>query len=180
MLSRARGVRVEPRIVAAGDENRQVGYTSLPFNLNPYLAEFLRPTLVSGAVRPAAGEYDVVFDSPSSATAGRFSFRYWIDDARPPSLRLLTRRIARGGTLLVRARDTGSGVDPATVVATLDGRRVRARYGNGVLRIAAGPLARGRHRLVLQVSDYQETRNQENVPRILPNTSRLSAVFVVR
>ncbi len=97
------------------------------------------------------------------------------------TLRAIHREVsARGGTLLVRARDTGSGVDPGTVGATLDGRRVRARYGNGILRIPAAGLGRGRHRLVLQVSDYQETRNQENVPRILPNTSRLSAAFVVR
>jgi hypothetical protein len=171
---------VEPRTVVAGDENRQVGYTSLPINLNPYLADFLDPTLVSGAVRPAPGAYDIVFDSPSQAQAGRFTFRFWIDDARPPTLRLLTRRIARGGTLLVRARDTGSGVDPTTMVASVDGRAVRARYGKGVVRIAAGSLGRGRHRLVLQVSDYQETRNQENVPRILPNTRRISATFVVR
>jgi subtilisin family serine protease len=180
VLSRARGVAVEARTVAAGDENRQVGYTSLPINLNPYLADFLEPAPVSGAVRPAAGQYDVVFDSPSAAAAGRFTFRFWIGDTRPPTLRLLTQRVARGGTLLVRARDTGSGVDPSTMTASIDGRTVRSRYGNGIVRLATGGLARGRHRLVLQVSDYQETRNQENVPRILPNTRRISATFVVR
>jgi hypothetical protein len=131
-------------------------------------------------VRPARGAYDIVFDTPSGTAPGRFTFRFWIDDARPPTLRLLTRRIARGGTLLVRARDTGSGVDPTTMRASLDGRAVRVRYGKGIVRIAAGSLRRGRHRLVLQVSDYQETRNQENVPRILPNTRRISATFVVR
>jgi hypothetical protein len=131
-------------------------------------------------VRPAAGQYDVVFDSPSAAAAGRFTFRFWIGDTRPPTLRLLTQRVARGGTLLVRARDTGSGVDPSTMTASIDGRTVRSRYGNGIVRLATGGLARGRHRLVLQVSDYQETRNQENVPRILPNTRRISATFVVR
>ena len=178
VLSRAG--RIEPRIVFAGDENRQVGYTSLPINLNPYLAGFLDPSLVSGAVRPAPGAYDIVFDSASQAEAGRFTFRFWIDDTRPPSLRLLTRRVARGGTLLVRARDTGSGVDPSTMTATIDGQRVRVRYAGGIVRIPAGSPARGRHRLVLQVSDYQETRNQENVPRILPNTRRISATFVVR
>ena len=180
VLGRATGVRVEARTVEGLDENRQVGYTSLPINLNPYLADFLEASPVSGAVRPKPGVYGIVFDTPTGTPPGAFTFRFWVDDTRPPSLRLLTRRIGRGGTLLVRARDTGSGVDPSTIVARLDGRSVRARYANGIVRIAAGPLGAGRHRLFLQVSDYQETRNQENVPRILPNTRRISATFVVR
>jgi hypothetical protein len=49
-----------------------------------------------------------------------------------------------------------------------------------VIRIGTSGLARGRHRLRLQVSDYQETRNMENVARILPNTRVLRAVVVVR
>ena len=38
----------------------------------------------------------------------------------------------------------------------------------------------GKHRLRLQASDYQESRNMENVPPILPNTRVLSAAIVVR
>jgi hypothetical protein len=34
--------------------------------------------------------------------------------------------------------------------------------------------------LRVQVSDYQETRNMENVGPILPNTGRLTATIVVR
>jgi hypothetical protein len=41
-------------------------------------------------------------------------------------------------------------------------------------------LAHRRHRLTLIVSDYQETKNMENVPRILPNTARLRGTFRVR
>jgi hypothetical protein len=48
----------------------------------------------------------------------------------------------------------------------------------GRLLVPAG-LARGRHRLVAQVSDLQETRNMENVAAILPNTAHLRATFVV-
>jgi hypothetical protein len=36
------------------------------------------------------------------------------------------------------------------------------------------------HRLRLRVSDYQETKNTENVARILPNTRVLSATFRIR
>ena len=38
----------------------------------------------------------------------------------------------------------------------------------------------GTHRLTFQVSDYQETRNMENVARILPNTRMISTTFRVR
>ena len=41
-------------------------------------------------------------------------------------------------------------------------------------------LRRGRHTLRLLVSDYQESKNMENVHRILPNTRRLNTTFVVR
>jgi hypothetical protein len=38
----------------------------------------------------------------------------------------------------------------------------------------------GRHRLVFSVADYQELKNMENVPQILPNTRVFSAAFRVR
>jgi hypothetical protein len=41
-------------------------------------------------------------------------------------------------------------------------------------------MPRGRHTATLQVSDHQEAKNMENVPRILPNTTTLVARFVVR
>ena len=48
----------------AGDERRLTGYPALPFNLNPYLRTFGEPVLAAGTILPAAGAYDVVFDSP--------------------------------------------------------------------------------------------------------------------
>ena len=75
-------MRVEPRIVRAGDERRLTGYAALPFNLNPYLRTFGEPVLAAGTILPAAGQYDVVFDSPSAARAGAFTFRFWVNDSR--------------------------------------------------------------------------------------------------
>jgi subtilisin family serine protease len=177
---RAKGVRVEPRIVRAGDENRLVGQVGLPINLNPYLRQFRQPTPAAGALRPAPGVYDVVFDGPSIGTAGAFRFRFWMNDRRPPRLRLVARSVARGAPLRIRATDAGAGVDPRTVVATVDRGQVAAAYAGGILRLDTERLSRGRHRLQLQVSDYQESRNMENATAILPNTARLSATFVVR
>ena len=179
VLSRARRAAVEPRVVRNGDPSQLVGYTSLPFNLNPYLRDFLEPRNVAGAVLPAAGTYDVVFDTPTAAGAGAFTFRFWINDTRPPRLRART-RVAQRGWLPIVATDAGAGVDPASTVATVDGRARRTRHTRGRILVDVRGVRRGRHRLTLQVSDYQESRNMENVPRILPNTSRLSLVFTVR
>jgi subtilisin family serine protease len=179
VLSRGRGVAVQPRIVGAGDENRLVGYTSLPFNLNPYLETFMEPRLAAGAVLPRPGKYDVVFDSPTRAGAGAYRFRFWVNDVTPPKLRVLRRAVPRGAPLRVRATDAGSGVDPRSTVLLVDGVRRPTTFRNGLLRVSTAGLRPGAHRLFLQVSDYQETRNMENVARILPNTRRLTVTFRV-
>jgi hypothetical protein len=179
VVSRARGVRVEPRVVAAGDENRLTGYAALPLVLNPYLADLGDTVLAAGAVRPAAGTYDVVFDSPSAASAGGFSFRFWVGDTTPPAARLEATRVRAGRPLTVRMSDGGSGVDRATVSARIDGRVRTVTFRGAEARVDTQGLAPGRHALRFQVSDYQETRNMESIAAILPNTRRLTARFVV-
>ena len=134
---------------------------------------------VSGAVLPAPGDYDVVFDSGTPAGAGAFTFRFWINDTTPPRLRLIS---TRGRRLRVRAVDSGAGIDPRFVHLSVDGDARTARYDAGRNEITASlkGLRRGRHRLTLRVSDYQEPKNMENVPKILPNTAQLHAAFRVR
>jgi hypothetical protein len=180
VTSRAKGVRVEPRVVRAGDENRLTGYPALPFNLNPYLRTFQRPVLAAGAIRPARGAYDVVFDSPGPGTAGAFTFRFWLNDLTPPTLKLRMRTVKQGSALLLTATDAASGVDPSSLVVRVDGQDPGARFARGVVSIPGGGLRKGRHALTLQLSDYQETRNMENVGQILPNTRVLRTNFVVR
>jgi subtilisin family serine protease len=179
VVRRAAGVRVEPRVVAAGDENRLTGYAALPLNLNPYLAQFGEPVLVAGAVRPAAGSYDIVFDSPGADGAGAFAFRYWVNDVTRPAASLVARRVRAGKPARVRVSDAGSGIDPATIVATVGGRAQTVRLRGGVVSVTTTGLRPGRHRLRLQVSDYQESRNMENVPPILPNTRVLRETVVI-
>ena len=180
VTSRAQGVRVEPRIVRAGDERRLTGYAALPFNLNPYLRTFGELVLAAGTILPAAGQYDVVFDSPSAARAGAFTFRYWLNDVAPPALALRTRSVKRGAEIVVTASDRGSGIDPASIVVHIDGDEHEGRFSAGRIRIDTAGIGSGRHELRLQVSDYQESRNMENVARILPNTRILRTTFVVR
>ena len=87
----------------AGDENRLTGYAALPFNLNPYLKIFRQPVPVAGAIMPAAGSYDIVFDTPADGQPGAFTFRLWIGDTTPPALQLPVRTVRRGALLSVRA-----------------------------------------------------------------------------
>jgi subtilisin family serine protease len=170
---------VQPRVVRAGDENRLLGEIALPYNANPYTTSFGRPVPVVGAALPAPGEYDIVFDTLSASRAGPFTFRFWIGDTRPPRLRFLS---ARSGIVRVFARDDGAGIDPSQILLFVDGRQRPARYDSRrrLIVTTGRRLARGRHRLRLVVSDYQELKNMENVRRILPNTAQLRTTFFVR
>jgi hypothetical protein len=172
---------VQPRIVHEQDENRQAGSPALPLRVNPYLPSFFELAPISAVIRPAPGTYHVVFDSPTKAGAGPFRFRFWADDRTPPRVRLLTPSLRFRGTLVASSFDRGAGVDPRAVFFQFDGGSLRpASFRNGRIRIPLGSLGRGRHRLRLQVSDYQESKNMENVMRILPNTTVLAASFTVR
>jgi hypothetical protein len=169
---------VQPRVVRAGNENQLLGEIGLPYNANPYLSGFSVPVPIAGAALPAPGDYDIVFDSATRAGAGQFTFRFWIGDAAPPRLKLLS---VRGGHLRVDARDAGSGIDPNRILLLIDGRDRVAGYDprKGLITASVSNLRRGRHRLSLRVSDYQESKNMENVRRILPNTARLRAAFKI-
>ncbi len=174
ILSRSRSVKVEPRVVVAGDENRLTGYAALPFNLNPYLVDFGQPTLAAGALAPPPGTYDIVFDSPTKAGAGAFTFRVWVNDVTPPTATMSTRTVKRGRPLAILISDKGSGVDPSSLRVTIGGKDASFAIVGGVARIDTSRLKPGRPILRVQISDYQETRNMENVGQILPNTRVLT------
>ena len=181
VVRRGRGVTVEPRVVAAGDENRLTGLTALPVDVNPYGRTYGQFVRAAGAIAPRPGSYDVVFDSGTRAGAGSFTFRLWIDDRTPPSIALPSRDVRSGRSLAVSVRDGGSGVDPRTLVVSVDGRtRATPSLAAGGIRVATAGLAAGRHALVVHASDYQESRNMENVRGVLPNTRVLRTTFVVR
>ena len=138
------------------------------------------PSPSSAANLPARGLYDVVFDSPTAAGAGAFSFRFWLDDKAPPRVRLLTARAGSNGTVVLSVTDAGSGIDPSSLHATIDGAERPVSLVRGRLRLAVGGLRPGRHTVALRASDFQEAKNDENVSAILPNTSRFTATFTVR
>ncbi len=181
VLSSAAGVRPSPRVVAGDDENRLTGNAALPLAINPYLDSYGTARPVAGAIRPTPGTYDVVFDTPAGTAPGAFTFRFWIDDVTAPTVRLLTPAVRRGSSLQLSVADAGSGVDPASLQASIDGKPVGFIHRGGRVAIAVGQATRpGRHALVLQVSDYQELKNMENVLKILPNTRFYRTSFRVR
>jgi hypothetical protein len=176
VLSQARGVAVEPRIVRGNDENRLAGETALPYDANPYRRSNGRHRLVVGVLFPAPGIYDIVFDTPARGGAGRFRFRVWQGDTRPPVVRVLG---VRSGALRLRVTDGGSGVDPTTLTAVIDGQERAASYADGLVRVPVTGLGRGRHTVTFTAADFQEVKNNENVAGILPNTRKVTRTFVI-
>jgi hypothetical protein len=179
VVGRAAGVHVSPRLVASDDENRVVGYTGMPASLNPYQGLY-RAEPVVGAVLPDPGVYDFVFDTPTGKTPGAFSFRFWVNDNSPPSIRLLDRRAVVGKPLRFAVRDSGSGVDPHSLSAKVGSARVRFTYSHGVLSIPTASLAPGKRQVTVTAADYQETKNMEDVGPVLPNTRVLGMTVTLR
>ena len=179
VISRSAGVDVEPRLVRDDDENRLVGYTGLPVDLNPY-SNFGRAQPVVGAVLPSPGVYDVVFDTRTGARPGKFTFRFWIGDTTPPAVRLIAKSVAHGKPVRLAVTDAGSGVDASSLVVRVDGHVADHGFRGGVLSVGTARLKAGRHTVRVTVADYQETRNMENVGPILPNTRTFTASFTVR
>jgi len=165
--------RAVPHVVFAGDEDHLVGYAGLPQALNPYLKSFGETRPVAGAVLPAPGAYDIVFDTRSAASAGRFQFRFWKNDTAPPRIRVVS---AKHGLVVVAIADGGAGVDPRSIAATVDGRLARAQFANGKLTFRAEP---GSREIVVTASDYQELKNMEDVTKIKPNTATLTRTVAV-
>jgi subtilisin family serine protease len=179
IVRHAPGIRVSPRLVAGHDENRVVGYTGLPASLNPYQG-FDRAEPVVGAVLPDPGTYEFVFDTPTGARPGAFTFRFWVNDTSRPSIHLLGRHAKIGRPIRLAVRDSGSGVDPQSIHAKVGGKWARFTYSHGVLLLQTNELRPGTQALLVEVSDYQETKNMEDVGPVLPNSRVLRTTVTLR
>ena len=177
VVSQGKGVKVTPRVVRNNDENRLTGYVGLPGDLNPYRDQISRPVLAAGAILPSAGTYSLVFDTPSRAAAGKFTFRVWINDTTPP--RVKVKSYARG-VLTLTVTDAGSGVDPTALRGWVDGTSRAVRFAKNAVTMRLGALSAGKHTVELLAADYQEAKNMEDVGPILPNTRDYTGSFTVR
>ena len=168
VTSRARGVHVEPRVVQAGDERRLTGYAALPLNLNPYLRTFGDPVLAAGAILPRRDATTSSSTAPPLRGPGGSPSASGSTTPRRPSRRC-GRGARPGQPLAVTVADRGA---ESTRPRSSSGKEARAACAvrEGVVRVPTNGLRPRPAALRLQVSDYQETRNMENVGRILPNT----------
>ena len=173
------GAHVSPRLVRNDDENQLDGYTALPATLNPY-GNFGNPAPVVGAVLPLRGVYDFVFDTPTGARPGRFTFRFWVNDTTPPAITLLTRRVTAGKPIRLTVHDAGAGVDRHSINVYLGGHPLNFSYAHGTLSIRTSTALTGRLRLTVDAADYQELKNMEDVGPVLPNTRVFHAFVTVK
>ena len=180
--ARPAGARVEPRVVTGLDENRLTGLRRAAGRAQPV------PPGISGAAPrrrralAAAGRLRHRLRQRDARRSGQVHVPVLDQRRKPPTLRLRTglrrRRHARA--------DLGAGTPgPASIadsiIAIVDGQTASPLVPpGGVVRIPTDGLAAGQHRLTLRVSDHQESKNTENVNRILPNTRTLTATFTVR
>ena len=178
--SSARGSAVEPRIVAGVDENRLTGYAGLPVNHNPYMDEFRERVGAAAVLSPARGEYAVVFDSATRAGAGAFTFRYWVNDVTPPTVRLRARtsRAARHSPYPWSTPARAS--TPSRSASSSTARRPVRRSAAASSRSRREASAPACTDSVCARPTTRSRRTPKTSPRILPNTRWMTATFRVR
>jgi hypothetical protein len=163
-----------PHVVYAGDEDHLVGYDGLPRYLNPYFTMWGQQRQIAGAVLPKPGLYDIVFDTRRASKAGPFTFRFWVNDTTRPTVRLVS---SAGSQIVISLADSGAGIDPQSLLVVVDGRQLPdPHYADGRLVIHAAP---GKHKVLVQVSDYQEAKNTEDVAAVAPNTAYVQGTITV-
>jgi minor extracellular serine protease Vpr len=179
---------IHPWFLGSLDENDVLGYAGIPVNVNGQLPDFLYSIGTAGGVFLPPGRYYVSVDSGRDlfngrSLAGPYTLRSWVNDVRPPTVRILTRRLSSGRpTVVAKITDAKSGVDPhslqlffgpstrqSTVGATLwDPETSIAAFS--VPREAL-PLETGTQFMQVVASDYQESKNiNTDSDSPLPNT----------
>jgi minor extracellular serine protease Vpr len=178
------GARVDPFYLGTRDESTVQGFAGTPVNVNALTYGYLFPVGAAGAAFPRQQRFFVAVDSghdrfTGRSLAGGYVLRSWIDDVSPPSIQMLTMRVAAGRpTLVLRVGDSQSGVDPSSMTIGYQGVLVGATTydpSNGLavfpLPNTAPALVGGTLELRLAASDFQEAKNIDTVgPAIMPNT----------
>jgi len=179
------GSLVHPWLLGSPNERDVQGYSGTPVNVNELMYDFHVDLGAAGTSFPKVQRFYVAVDSGSDPFThrplpGRYILRSWVNDLRPPSIRLLTKRVATGRpTIVARVLDKGAGVDPISLVIAYRGVLVGAVLYDPVSGVAVFPLPKaasripkGRTRAILTASDYQEAKNVNSVgDDILPNTA---------
>jgi len=179
------GSIIDPWFLGAPNERAVQGYAGTPINVNELMFDFGIDIGAAGASFPKVQRFYVSVDSGSDdfthqSYPGGYVLRSWVNDVRPPRIRLVTKRVTAGRpTIVARVIDKGAGVDPLSLVIAYRGVLVGAVLYDPTSGVAIFPLPRqasalpkGRTRAILSASDYQESKNVNSVgDDILPNTA---------
>jgi len=169
---------IHPWFLGSLDENDVLGYAGLPVNVNGLMPDFLFSIGASGGVFLPAGRYYVSVDSgrdlfTGRSLAGRYTLRSWVNDVKPPVVKLLTQTISAGRpTIVARVTDAKSGVDPLSLLLFYGEVQVTGEEQAGAATFdpatgiavfptprSADALFKGSYFMRLVASDFQESKN---------------------
>jgi minor extracellular serine protease Vpr len=179
------GSLVDPWFLGAANERTVQGYAGTPVNVNELMPDWHSDVGAAGASFPKLTTFYVAVDSGADpfthrSLAGAYRLRSWVNDVRPPSVRLLTTRVGAGRpTIVARVQDAGAGVDPLSLTLAYRGVLVGASEYDPSTGLTLFPLPREARQLpagvthaVISASDYQEGKNINSVgDEIFPNTT---------
>jgi hypothetical protein len=188
VVAQSANSQIDPWVLGSKDENDVQGYAGLPVNANGLMYDYRADIEAAGAAFPLTKRYYIAVDSGSDpftgqSLPGRYVLRAWVDDLRPPTLKLVTTRLAAGRpTVVAIARDSQSGIDPLSLVLNYNGNVLvgASAYdpGTGLVLFVIPPdapamkAAKKKKKAVLIGSDNQETKNVNTIgANVLPNTT---------
>jgi hypothetical protein len=179
---------IHPWFLGSLDENDVLGYAGIPVNVNGQLPDFLYSIGTAGGVFLPPGRYYVSVDSGRDLFSGRslagpYTLRSWVNDVRPPTVRILTRRLSSGRpTVVAKITDAKSGVDPMSLQLFFGPSTRQSTVGattwdpeTGIAAFSvpreALPLEPGTQFMRVVASDFQESKNiNTDSDSPLPNT----------
>jgi hypothetical protein len=179
---------IHPWFLGSLDENDVLGYAGIPVNVNGSLPDFLFSIGAAGGVFLPPGRYYVSVDSghdlfTGRSLAGAYVLRSWVNDVKPPVVKVLTRTISSGRpTIVAKIADAKSGVDAHSLQLYFGSSTRRSSVGATLFDPSTGiaafsiprealPLDVGTQFMQLVASDFQESKNistESDSP--LPNT----------
>ena len=157
-------------------------------NVNGSLPDFLYSIGAAGGVFLPPGRYYVSVDSgrdlfTGRPLAGRYTLRSWVNDVKPPVVKVLTNKLSSGRpTIVAKIVDAKSGVDPLSLQLYFGPTQRRTTVGATLFDPETGiaafsvpreaiPLEPGTQFMQIVASDFQEAKNiNTEGDNPLPNT----------